>query len=324
MLRTAGILLTVFAMACFGAASASAAETKVLVMGDSWADAMHDNLDKQPASMLHGSWDVRDTFDVLGVPIDLGIPGSTAEAFKEPAVRDWVINVLNVYPDIRAVVISLGGNDLHARYGGGGTADPVFDEIEADLRVIVQDIVDRALWNPKIVLAGYDILKFDMSAECAALACTLFGPIDCGPDPLHPVVQNPEDVNLLYLEVGNRQQAVADDYAQVTYLSLWGTGQGSPGDPDPTKWATVLNYMNDCIHLSESGYDKFTKEMYCRYFAPDPEFLGVKTCAASPCGVAVQAEAAPDSGSLPALLLWLACVLAPPVAAAACWRRRLG
>lgn len=274
------------------AAGPAMATNRVLAIGDSWGAAIPSPLNSELASHGHGTYQV----------LDRAQPGSTAELWAD----GWLLTVAGdlANPDIEVVLISLGGNDLLGFYPGQGSA--VFDQIETDLRTIV-DVILGVRPDVDIVFTGYDILKFD-NLLCAALAQDRFGTF------------LPWEVNPLFIEIRNRQQAIANDYPAVTSLNLFGTGQGSPGSPDIFSWATVDNYVNmdDCIHLTSSGYNKFVYELYCAYFAPR---FGETCSGPGPiCSVAAPgARSLPFSGGDGADL---AVMFGLPLAAVLFWRRR--
>ena len=137
----------------------------------------------------------------------------------------------------------------------------MFAEIEADVRTII-DRIFSVKPNLQIALIGYDILKWDKSTFCLLLSYQQFQ--------AHIL---PWEVNPLFLEIGNRMNAISQSYANVTYVNepfgLWGTGQGSPGAPNVFAWspsAYVASDDIDCLHLSNAGYTQFASQIYNKYF----------------------------------------------------------
>jgi len=221
---------------------------RVLAIGDSWGYALSDPLNNQLSGHGHGDYHV----------FNAALLGATADAYANNVggALDITLGLLAVTPTIEVVFISLGGNDLWSMYPSLG--DEVFGESEADLRYLVDRILQTRP-DVQILFAGYDILKFDKSDFCLLFAYNCFGRIF------------PWEVSPLFIEIGNAQRRIADDYPSVTSLSLWGTGQGSPGSPDITKWSPssyVASGDEDCLHLSDSGYNQFALQIYCSYFAP--------------------------------------------------------
>jgi len=285
------ILAMLFTAFCVS--PAEAAEEKVLVIGDSWGAGYADNLQTRFAAHGHGDWLVRNE----------AIPGTTADLWANAGANylTLVIATLNFNPNIGYVVVSLGGNDLHGGYP--------FDQIEADLRTIVGRLSNETYWLQGIILPGYDILEWDQEGGvCEALAKTLFGSA------------LPEVVNPLYLEIGTRQQIVAGEFPKAAYLNLWGTGQGAPGSPNLYAFSPPGYVSDDCIHLLETGYNEFTEELYCQYFAPR---FG-QTCNTGPvCSVAPGAASAGAGVDGSAVGNGIAFLLLVPAGTAVFWKRRL-
>ncbi len=267
MKRILAILSLSLLVTVFAGQRPSYALEKVFVIGDSWAYALADPLNNQMANHGHANYHV----------YNFALAGTTADAYANNVggALDLTLTLLVAMPTIEVVFISLGGNDLWTMYPSLG--DGVFSEIEADLRYLVDRIL-AARPDVQILFAGYDVLKFDKSDFCLLFAYNCFGRIF------------PWEVTPLFIEVGNAQQRIAHDYSSVTYLNLWGTGQGTPGSPDITKWSPssyVASGDEDCLHLSDYGYNKFALQIYCNYFAPR---FG-ESCSGSSWGAASVAEA---------------------------------
>jgi len=232
-------MFSLFVLASF-APSTALGEAKVMVIGDSWPAGYAGNLEAQFAAYGHGTWKVKNS----------AIPGSTARAWADDvgSVLSLVILDLNLNPSIQYVVVSLGGNDLHGGFP--------YNQIEQDLRTVVGRLSGETYWLQGILLPGYDILDWDQSNDCLLLAAALFGSV------------LPGVINPLYMEIGTRQGIVAAEFPKATYLNLWGTGQGNPGSPNIHAFSPAGYVAEDCVHLTGTGYSTFTREIYCRYFAP--------------------------------------------------------
>ncbi len=276
-------------------ASPALANNKVILFGDSWGALMGSPLATQFDVNGHSDYDV----------LNLSIPGSTADAYANNVggVMDLTLAYIVATPEVQYVVISLGGNDLHALYPSQGLNSNAI--IEQDIRVIV-DRINSTRPGLQILLTGYDILKWDKSTECLLLAATVFQNQILAPQ-----------INPIYLDLGSHLNAVSGSYANVTYvnepLGLWGTGQGSPGLPNILAWSPssyVASENLDCVHLSSSGYNQFTAQIYAKYFKPR---LGGGT----PCGAIV------TEGSPAARSLTLAAPIAIPMIVASWLRRRV-
>ncbi len=283
--------------ACVLASAAPAlANNKVILFGDSWGALMGSPLATQFDNNGHADYDV----------LNLSIPGSTADSYANnvAGVMDVTLAYIVATPEVQYVVISLGGNDLHALYPSQGLNANVI--IEQSLRTVV-DRVNAARPGLQILLTGYDILKWDKSTECLLLAATVFQNQILAPQ-----------INPIYLDLGNHMNAISASYANVTYVNepygLWGTGQGSPGVPNIFAWSPssyVASDNLDCVHLSTSGYNQFTGQIYNKYFKPR---LGGGT---PPCG-AIVTEATPAARAFT-----LAAPIAIPMIVASWLRRRV-
>lgn len=264
-------------------AARAVAADRVVMIGDSWGAALPPYLEAQFDQNGHPDYDV----------LSLAVPGATADAYATNVggILDVVAATIAASTDVRYVTISLGGNDLVGGYPGLGYG--VFQQIEDDLQVIV-DRVLAAKPSVQIVLLGYDVLKWDKSAACLVLAFNQFQG--------HVM---PWEVNPLFLEVGNRMHAVSQRHRNVTYVNepfgLWGTGQGSPGQPNLLAWspsAYVASDDLDCLHLSNAGYTQFANQIYRKYFKARLDAGG---CPPAPAGAPIMGGIAP---MLPPFAAW--------------------
>lgn len=263
--RARRVVAAVAGVCVLAGASPALANNKVILFGDSWGALMGSPLATQFDVNGHSDYDV----------LNLSIPGSTADSYANnvAGVMDITLGYIIATPEVQYVVISLGGNDLHALYATQGlNANAI---IEQSIRTIV-DRINAARPGLQILLTGYDILKWDKSTECLLLAATVFQNQILAPQ-----------INPIYLDLGNHLNAVSASYSNVTYvnepLGLWGTGQGNPGIPNILAWSPssyVASDNLDCVHLSTSGYNQFTAQIYAKYFKPR---LGGGT----PCGAIV-------------------------------------
>ncbi len=150
------------------------------------------------------------------------------------------------------VLISLGGNDLVNDYDVWGVS--IYDRIEADLRMLVDDLIDENS-DVVIIFSGYDIVNMYKNQYCTDWAIDLLGSAE-------PAVVNPG-----LIELGNRQAAVAADYPNVYYANVFGALQGTPGNPNINEYSPVHYFTDypfwreDCIHMGLDGYDVFTQAL---------------------------------------------------------------
>lgn len=240
------VLASCLAMVSFTARDARAAE--VIAFGDSWAE--------------FGADELGEIFVINGHPeinVDnQGVGGTTADFWTYAA---WTLPyVVSENPDAEWMWLSLGGNDVFAYYsaGAGETAAASIDE---DLRFLLDELFT---YYPrmKVVMFGYDFPNFEQSTECWTYAALYF------PGMLTP------DINRTFLnDIGEVQKAIAADYPNVTYVSLWGTLQAAGGIPNAPNvlFPSPAQYMADCIHANDQGYRLIMQGLYDAYFAQQLE-----------------------------------------------------
>jgi lysophospholipase L1-like esterase len=219
----------------------------VVSVGDSWADGWCD--DMAAAIRAHG----------VAVEVwNKGIAGSTASLWAEPGALLDVQALLVGNRDITWLVLSLGGNDLLDGYLLGGMGDEVFDQIDADIRAVIDGLLSVAPYL-KISLNGYDFPNFEYCAECIVMGQTMLG-------------GNTYTQNILFSHLTTIAQQIAADYPQVYATNLLGVLQaagGVPGapnffEPSPAKYFAD----GDCIHPSNGGYRIVMDEIYDNFFGP--------------------------------------------------------
>ncbi|MEL6345087.1 MAG: SGNH/GDSL hydrolase family protein, partial [Myxococcota bacterium] len=214
----------------------------VVVFGDSWAQGSGEDLGR-----------VLDEHST-GLTVDnRGVGGTTAGfwATQPNALPDAVTE----NPDARWVWLSIGGNDIFAHHAAGEGAN-AGERVNTDIRIMLDALFSR---HPdiRVVIFGYDFVNFEQSTDCITQAFLLFGPTTT------------PAVNQIFLDqIGAIQQAIADDYPNVTYVPLWGTLQaadGVPGAPN-VLLPSPKNYFADCIHPTHEGYRIIHRALYDRYW----------------------------------------------------------
>lgn len=186
------------------------------------------------------------------------IPGSTAALWADNTggILDIIKQVIAISPPQPVLYISLGGNDLLTGYASQGEA--IYDQIDADLRTIVAEVVSVRS-DVRIIFAAYDILKMDKSLFCLVSAQTFLGSF------------LPWDVNPLFFRLGQIQAAIAAEYPQVVYANVWGALQGNPGAPNPFIWSPGQYFPDDeldCVHLNDAGYAVFIDAVLDKLLGP--------------------------------------------------------
>ncbi len=254
--------------------TASSQTTKVLIVGDSWAQQQWDD----------GVHDA--VFAVNGYPqfVSFGdavaISGSTAADWVAPSELQKITDALNANPDIDTVQLTLGGNDFLDQWNTGLTAMEVTaieNQIIADLQIVVDHILAHDI-NIEIILSFYDYPNFVDSL-------TGIGSFFCRN--LHESLGNPTPAELNAVAVSFEQAfaTVASQHPKVFHVSHFGLMQFRYGFPDemiepgdilppgdPTRPSPVasmrLNFglVVDCFHLRAEGYDELVLNLYNEYY----------------------------------------------------------
>lgn len=219
------------------------------IMGDSWGTLL-----LTPTKNELQQRGLDDDYLVL----QTSIPGSTAALWADNTggILDIIKQVIAISPPQPVLYISLGGNDLLTGYASQGEA--IYDQIDADLRTIVTEVVSVRS-DVRIIFAAYDILKMDKSLFCLVSAQTFLGSF------------LPWDVNPLFFRLGQIQASIAAEYPQVVYANVWGALQGNPGAPNPFIWSPGQYFPDDeldCVHLNDPGYAVFIDAVLDKLLGP--------------------------------------------------------
>jgi lysophospholipase L1-like esterase len=261
---TTRFVAVMLAATLLGGAVAEGTTTRVLLVGDSWAQAMwnYQNL--------------RDVFSAAGFPDDVekgdvtAIGGTTAAWWAQSANLALITSELNNNPTIDLVHLSMGGNDFLAGQSGGGwyvsmgsaAEDTLFDTIEANIQTVIEHILNIRP-TAHIVICSYDYINLwdtlNIPAN-AALWANLGSP-------------TPRQLNEALIRLGERQRDLAQAFgAAVTYGNNWGQmhywegynsvfGPGTYAAPwgHPSypweKSSVGGSGGDDAIHLNDHGYD---------------------------------------------------------------------
>lgn len=237
--------------------------TALYVVGDSWAADIHRSFDLIDAELSQRG--VREAFIVH----DYGVGGTTAEAWAQHEVcrrneqcevdllSELTLALANDTTPSIWILIILGGNDVSARYRlGPGVGVAVFDEIEADLLQIGQELSDAAP-TAHIFLTSYDILNFQRSITCRDLALIEFG------------THEPGGVNRLFEAGIATQQAAAALLSHTNALDVAGTLQGRPGTADWHRYSPAALVRSDCHHLTPAGYALYVDAIFDQLLGQD-------------------------------------------------------
>jgi len=243
---------------------AEAQTTRVLLVGDSWAQAMWDNRNLRDVFASAGFSSVVEKGNVTA------IGGTTASWWAQPANLALITSELNNNPTIDLVHLSMCGNDFLAGQSNGGwylsmgaaAEDALFDTIEANMEIVIQHILNIRP-TAHIVMCSYDYINLwdTLNIPANQLVWANLGQ------------PTPRQLNEALIRLGERQRSLAIEYgAAVTYLNNWGQmhyweGYNAVFPPAqyPAPWGHPsypwekstcgANNGDDAIHLNDHGYD---------------------------------------------------------------------
>lgn len=263
--------------------SVEAQNSKVLIVGDSWAQQQYSD-------------DIHDAvFDVNGYP-DIQVlrnADSDAVAIDGTTAADWVVptelqkitDALVNNPSVDTVQLTIGGNDFLNSWNKEMTmmeVDALKMAIVADIQTIVDAILAVDI-NIEIIMSFYDYPNF------AETTGGFFGFVCAG---LHDDMLNPTplEINEKALEFTNAFVTVANQNPKVFHVPHWGRMQNAYGfandDPvilpgeiqlpglidrtSPLEAMRVHNIggvlVDDCFHLAPEGYDILVQALYEDYY----------------------------------------------------------
>jgi len=265
------------------ATNAFAAVNRILIIGDSWAQAIWDNKIMQNVTGV----------GVLGA--DTAIGGTTAAlwasnfAWSTPMGNfgqlDKVALILQGVPTVDIVYISLSGNDMWGTDNGGWTngMDPaVWAQHKAVIKANMLTVINFCLAqrpNIRVLIQGYDYINLWDTVLQGDAADFLLWQFLGSP--------NPGQINAAFADMGLELRAIAAaNPSRVAYVANFGlmqwwknTPAGAPfpgtiasgynpypgGFPD---WPTPLSALagtssnRDAIHLSPAGYNILVQNCY--------------------------------------------------------------
>ncbi len=258
--------------------SATSQTTKVLIVGDSWAEQQWND----------GIHDV--VFADSGYPqyVSLGdvvaISGSTASDWVVPSELQKITDALNANPDIDTVQLTLGGNDFLDQWNVNLTpmaVTAIKNQIIIDLQIVVDHILAQDI-AIEIILSFYDYPNFVDSLS------GFFGGTCSG---LHDDLGNPSplELNQAAVDFEAAFASVASLNPKVFYVSHFGRMQNyfgfsganpviPPGQiplPDgdinlqtPVEAMRLNTFLEvvDCFHLGPEGYDVLIQSVFDGYY----------------------------------------------------------
>lgn len=293
------ILITIFIFTTYSnfAQCTETDETKVLLVGDSWAFFMgvDQTIDRALAKWGHSHY----KFFTNTV---IAENGAETEDFLTPSKQAEIIAQLNAHPNIEVIHLSIGGNDLLGDWNVNFTqaqTDSLMDATEIPLLAVI-DFLKTVKPGIRIIWSGYTYPNFAEVIEDAA-------PFQTN----HPFYNTWEGMGFpTFLQVNTLMDTVAKkmeiyaagepqvEYVNVTSILQYTFGQTSPlsvppggtyppftapypdGYPDyPSPKEAMRDYFltKDCFHLSPKGFDDMIEyeiqKFYHKYLMDDQYFL---------------------------------------------------
>lgn len=280
MLRNLRLLPWLVLVLILGAAAASAATRRVLLVGDSWAD------------FLWQARSLRDMFDGHGHANLEELGGNTtvsgSEAWEwagDPTMLQRIADALAANPTIDIVQITLGGNDfINDDNGGGwyvGIPDPgaLYVTIATDVATVV-DYVLGLDPDLRVVLSAYDYPNYVNSLS--GVPCALY----CCEQNAAMGSPTPSQINAAIVQMVAVLEALPQGRPRLEVVGHWGLMQYLYGFPNavppippgailppgdlalPSPSAAMLSWFGapDCIHLSGTGYDAVGENLWWSYY----------------------------------------------------------
>jgi hypothetical protein len=273
----AGLVLAVFLFGAAGAAEEKSMEDavpRILLVGDSWAGFMYafSSLDSVAPQFGLERW--------VQVGNETAIMGSKASQWVlQPEKQEALIRMLDLYPTVDIVHLSLSGNDFlfgsetlpgKPRWRPSQTPaenEAIFDNIVADIRTIIELILGHRP-DIRIAICGYTYGHRDLGGTTV------------------------EQGQLAFAALEQKKLALAGEYDRVEYVHNLGLMQhlygitdaeppiaagvapfpGSypdylpfPGGLPPYK-APVAMFIDENIHLNQPGYEDVARRCFDEFY----------------------------------------------------------
>lgn len=255
------------------APNVSAQTTRVLIVGDSWAEQQWDDRSHNMVFAANGF------ADIVADGSTTAISGSEAVDWVSPAQLQLISNALSSQPDIDTVQLTIGGNDfLNAwRADMSPTQEMLLQQqISFDIKTIIDFVLDQ---DPdiEVILSFYDYPNF-------VDTLTGLSGIFCGPLFDDMAMPSPLQLNTAATQFEQIYSQLADADPRVFHVSHFGLMQFTfgfpddgiapgdialPGDlslPSPTQAMRTTFGVLDCFHLRAEGYDVLIQNLFDDYF----------------------------------------------------------
>lgn len=275
------LLLLCFSLHRVSAQCAEQNQTKILMMGDSWAYFMHF---EQTLNQVMAKWGHSNVKYVSNGTLSEN--GTQTDDFLKDDKKNAFLAALAQNPDIEIVHLSIGGNDMLGDWKKSftqGHTDTLRHEVLFRLDSIVQ-FIKAAKPGIKILWSGYTYPNFEEPITSPGLFTGSNHPFyGTWSDMEFP---NFLQINTVLNDVSTDMIAYTSTEPDVYFVNATGilqytTGQSSPlccgiqpqatypahsvslplGDPNyPSPISTMRDYLGltkDCFHLSPGGYLDF-------------------------------------------------------------------
>lgn len=271
LLTCAGLVLL------FSSVAEAQTVTRVLIVGDSWAEEQWDD---GSHAYVFAQNDLSD-FGIYGESTTES--GSTAFDWKQAEYLQLVDQALDTYPDIDTVQLTVGGNDFLNVWHTGMTEaeiETLTNAILFDLGLIIDYILSR---DPgiEVLLSLYDYPNFRDTLD------GLGGWFACEPRWQDMGQPTPLQLNLAAIDLVESIANIATANQRVHYVDHFGLMQNHYGWPDdgippgsieppgdinePSPYDAMRRHAFglavDCFHLRPDGYDVIVQNLIDRFLA---------------------------------------------------------
>ena len=271
------LMLALCAMAFLLPVAGQAQTTRVLIVGDSWAEEQWDDGSHARVFGQNGL----SQFGIYGNSTTES--GSTAFDWKQAGYLQLIDAALDNYPDIDTVQLTVGGNDFLNVWHTGMTPAEIETLTNAtlfDLQLIIDYILSR---DPgiEILLSLYDYPNFRDTLG------GLGGWFACEPRWQDMGQPTPQQLNTAAIGLIESIATIAFSNPRIHYVDHFGLMQYTYGWPDdgippgsiqppgdinePSPYAAMREHFwglaIDCFHLQAAGYDVIVQNLIDQYLS---------------------------------------------------------
>lgn len=264
--------LLMFVLLSLLALQLPAQTTRVLIVGDSWAEQQWDDESHNMVFAANG-------FAFSADGSTTAISGSEAADWIAPGQLQLIADALSNQPVIDTVQLTIGGNDFLNAWRADMTAmeeAALQQQIRDDIQTIIDFILNQ---DPdiEVILSFYDYPNF---VDTLTGVSGLF----CGPLFDSMAMPTPSQLNSAAVRFEQTYRQLADNDTRVFHVSHFGQMQFTfgfsddginpgdiplPGDislPSPTQAMRRTFGVLDCFHLNATGYDVLIQNLVDGYF----------------------------------------------------------